>query len=454
MVAHLTQLALAISLIISSYTLAVAASPEISTPSPEKSTTDAEPGLENVLLANFDETYSDSCGSDCAPVYDPDDIGIGEVVTSTLLLDAWIEQGFTWNPDSPANRFNVPVTFNDRSNEYQLNQLYLSLGRGINSSGQQWDFGGQIDLLYGTDYFFTESNGLERRRNGTPHWNSPEGPRGTGAALYGLAMPQLYAEVFAPWGNGLTVRFGHFYTILGCESVRAPDNFFYSHTYVMQFGEPKTHTGMLAAYNITPRITLQAGLTRGWDAWDGPNDKAKLLAGLSWTSCDKRNVLALAVHAGSEDAAGLYNRTSYSLVWSRLLTKRLTYVLQHDLGIEQHVEVNKQGNFSDAKWYGLNQYLIYDLNCTTSLGLRFEWFRDQDNARVISFPDESVVEGGNYWAVTLGLNWKPTERITVRPECRWDWSDVSIPSAGFNGMYDDFSDKNQFTLGTDVIFRY
>ena len=55
-------------------------------------------------------------------------------------------------------------------------------------------------------------------------------------------MPQAYAEVGY---NDLTVKVGHFYTIIGYEVVPAPDNFFYSHAYTMQYGEPFTHTGML-----------------------------------------------------------------------------------------------------------------------------------------------------------------------------------------------------------------
>ena len=53
-------------------------------------------------------------------------------------------------------------------------------------------------------------------------------------------MPQAYAEVFCPWGNGLSVKLGHFYSIFGYETVTAPDNFFYSHSYVFQYGEPNT----------------------------------------------------------------------------------------------------------------------------------------------------------------------------------------------------------------------
>ena len=43
----------------------------------------------------------------------------------------------------------------------------------------------------------------------SPKWN---------AQRYGLAMPQVYAEVFCPWGNGLSMKLGHFYSILGYET--------------------------------------------------------------------------------------------------------------------------------------------------------------------------------------------------------------------------------------------
>ncbi|MEM1069692.1 MAG: hypothetical protein AAGI63_12400, partial [Planctomycetota bacterium] len=33
-----------------------------------------------------------------------------------LEWEGWLEQGFSWNPDSPADRFNGPVNQNDRAN--------------------------------------------------------------------------------------------------------------------------------------------------------------------------------------------------------------------------------------------------------------------------------------------------------------------------------------------------
>ena len=58
------------------------------------------------------------------------------------------------------------------------------------------------------------------------------------------------------------MKLGHFYSILGYESVTAPDNFFYSHSYLFQYGEPFTFTGLLGTTKLGD-FTIQAGMTRG-----------------------------------------------------------------------------------------------------------------------------------------------------------------------------------------------
>ncbi len=398
-------------------------------------------------IADGRQTYCepglfDACfGTDCCP-------GNG------FFVDGWLAQGFTVNPDDPANSFNGPLTFNDRANEYQMNQLYVRLGRAVDTSSCCWDVGGQVDLLYGTDYFFTTALGLETEQDGSPRWNSDDGPRGAGAAMYGLAMPQAYAEVFAPFRHGLSVKIGHFYTILGYERVPAPENFFYSHAYTMQYGEPFTHTGLLGSYSCSPCLTVYAGLTRGWDTWEDPNDALGFLGGFTWESPSRATSLGLTFHVGNEDPAGDNNRTVYSLVFMRRLTRRLRYVFQHDFGTEELASINSNFRFDDAKWYGINQYLFYALNARTDLGLRVEWFRDEDNARVLGIPIDPLVNGGNYVAFTFGMNWKPRPYVILRPEVRWDWSDVDAPLLGLLGMYNDFEEESQLTLALDLITRF
>ena len=39
-----------------------------------------------------------------------------------INVAGWLAQSYTWNTTNPADRFNGPVTWTDRSNDYQLNQ--------------------------------------------------------------------------------------------------------------------------------------------------------------------------------------------------------------------------------------------------------------------------------------------------------------------------------------------
>jgi hypothetical protein len=95
------------------------------------------------------------------------------------------------------------------------------------------------------------------------------------------------------------------------------------------------------------------------------------------------------------------------------------------------------------------------VNCQSEVGLRVEWFRDEENARVLGIPLDDT-EGGNYVALTLGANINPCwcDRLQIRPELRWDWSDTEAPSLGVQGMFDDFSDRDQLTMALSAALYY
>lgn len=348
-----------------------------------------------------------------------------------ISVESWIEQGITFNTDSPGNRSNFPVGFNDRSNDYQLNQGYLLIEKPVHSCRPCWDFGGRVDLLYGTDSIFTTARGLETGRDLSPRWNS---------GRYGLALPQLYAEIHAPWGNGVTMKLGRFYTILGYESVPAVDNFFYSHSYALQYAEPITHTGMLASTSLG-HFTFHGGITRGWDNWEDNNNDLELLGAMDWTSHDGCTVISMGVSTGREQdepPSTANARTLFSLVYQRRVTDRLQYVAQYDQGFEKEGAAGGR----DADWYGLNQYLLYTLNSCWRFGTRLEFFRDEDGARV-----DPGGRSGNYYAWSLGCNWTPNERVLVRPEFRWDVAEGLRPFA-------DGRQRGQILAACDFIVRF
>ncbi|MEX2140923.1 MAG: porin [Pirellulales bacterium] len=370
-----------------------------------------------------------------------------------LDIRGWISGGYTANFQDPASNFNGPVTFNDRD-EVQLNQSYLILERAIDTECSGWDLGGRVDLLYGTDHRFTLSRGLDAEDDFTSSWHTNR--------FYGLAMPQAYGEVGV---QDVSIKLGHFYTIIGYEVVTAPDNFFYSHAYTHMFGEPFTHTGAMATWTPNEHLSVIGGGTYGWDNFEDVYDDVSFLGGVTFTASDKNSKLALAMHTGDEEQAfGTVEpndeRTVYSIVYSSILTDRISWVFEHDHGWQE----NALGSGESAEWYGLNQYLFYKINCCWTLGTRLEWFRDDDGFRVAPAGDYPALGAstnptsaggfeGSFWALTAGLNYKPTGNLTIRPELRYDWYD-GRPNAAGHDPFDDGGKDHQWLAAFDVIYLY
>jgi hypothetical protein len=385
-----------------------------------------------------------------------------------LHTSGWIDMGYTFSFNSPLDFSNLPLGFNDQANEFQMNQLYLIFNtKKWTFKNEAWSLTGRADVLYGTDHFYTTAAGLETRLDGSPHWNSVDltnvkrlnsaGP----APYYGVAMPQAYVDLETPLVNGLDIRLGHFYSPLGSESVMASENFFYSHTYSRVYGKPFTHTGLLASKDILDGgLRLTGGFTRGWDNFEDADDDLSILAGLAFEL--EGHSFALNVHTGDDhpylDNGGtpqLGNITVTTLKYSRKLGEKATYSMQGDLGYGEAMEAhNSTGTLSEARWYGITNQLIYDFSEKVSGGLRVEWFRDQDNARVLGIAVDEEVDGGNYVDITTGINLRPNDRWVIRSELRWDWSDVTSDIFAVDGMFNGSSKRDQFTFTMDAIYSF
>jgi hypothetical protein len=348
-----------------------------------------------------------------------------------INMGGWVSSGVSGNIDSPEDRYNGPVTFGDRANEFHMQQLYGYIEKAVDTEGKKWDLGFRADILYGTDARFTTQANFDNKMI-----------LDSDSRFYKLAFPQVYATVFAPIGNGLTTKIGHFYTIIGNEVVTAPDNFFFSHAYTMQYGEPFTHTGVISSYPVNDNISLTGGVVSGWDSFF--QEPANFLGGVTLTTDNKKTSLAFSMVSGDVEKLDKHNRTMYSVVLSHDFTDTLHYKLQHDLGIEE-----KSTTADSAKWYGINQYLTYDINDKLGAGVRLEWFRDEDGARVGAIGNGNMMPGGqnHYLAATAGLNYSPISWLTLRPEVRYDHSTE-------NNAYNTGLSNDQLLISADAIVRF
>ena len=368
----------------------------------------------------------------------------------------FINVGAAANADNPVSNYNGPVTFFDRE-DIRLSQLYGVLEKKADPCGCGSAWGARVDLLYGTDYIFTQATGLETHDDGTNKWNRQSTNIPGAFAMYGLAMPQAYLEYAV---NDLSLKFGHFYAPVGYQVVPASGNFFVTQPYTFQYGEPFTMTGVLATWQYSDEWSFQAGAVNGWDKFDAESDIASFIGTFTYAPSHGAYTIFNATVVGEEDGTvlpTLGQRFLNTFVFTYNVTENTQYVFQNDIGEQE----NGVGPGVDGEWYGINQYLFYTVNECWKLGVRGEWFRDDDGIRLQTAPVRlggaanigavglPASAAGNYYELAVGANWTPSANLTIRPEARWDWSD----GTGL-APYDDLTKDSQFMAAVDAILLY
>jgi len=290
---------------------------------------------------------------------------------SNWSAGGWLATGYVWNPYQPADNFNGPLTWNDRANELQMNELYGYIGKAADTGGCGWDWGARVDALYGTNYRWDTSAGFET------HWGNGQ--------FYGLAVPQMYGEVAY---NNLSVKIGRWFSPVGYYVIGTANNYFPILPYTFQYGEPFTHTGALATYKASDALTVGGGITHGWDSSDNTgNPHAGGLLTASYAIDDQRSFAYVGVFGPEPNFSGVNlanngfgytNRYLQTLVYINKFTDNVTGVLQSDFGRQTDAVVAGQV----ASWYGINSYLYWNQTCRLQWGVNGEWFRDDGGFRV------------------------------------------------------------------------
>lgn len=341
-----------------------------------------------------------------------------------LTAGGWASVGYTFNPSHPANRSNGPVQFNNRANELHLHQLGLFLEKPLDYNQHHWQIGGRFEFMFGTDTPNSQATG---------HWDNNLIDANS-LRFYDIALPQAYLEVFAPFGNGITTKLGHFYSIIGYESVASPPNLFVSHSYSMK-SSPFTMTGVLTSYTVHETLTIQAGAVTGGDNLDQHAGAWSVLGGINLSDQNHTRNLSFSILDGEIDDTQSSHLTYIYSMFHQALTEKWHFILQHDYGFQQNA---REGQ--NAAWYSLVNYLYYEVTPEWTAAIRAEWFRDEDGTRFAFLP-------GSYYALSATINWKPYTWLTLRPEIRYDWA------AGLKPFKDETRDQ-QLLLAIDAVVRF
>jgi len=366
-------------------------------------------------------------------------------------ISGWIDAGITLNPDSPQSNQNFGRLFDDRTNEPLLNQVVINFERALAPQPGEFDWGFKLQFMYGSDARFIHSLGLF-----------------SDTASTSILQPDLvetYLNLHFPviTDGGLDLKLGKFVTLEGAETIDPRTNFFYSHTYIFNFGIPFNHTGALVTFHATKSLDLYSGITRGVNtSLDDNNDNVSFQGGVGLNLLDGKLTVLATTSIGPETPNNNHDqRYLNDITVTAKITDKFTSITDLNYARDEVI---------DAQAYGIAQYFTCAINSWLTAGIRGEIFRDDKGFYVVSFAnthdpmralegeptiDPRTVGGGKttYGAVTAGVNIKPpvpkpAASLVIRSELRFD--------RALNGTrpFNDSSDHNQFTASIDVIITF
>ncbi|MDB5332861.1 MAG: hypothetical protein JWP03_4012 [Phycisphaerales bacterium] len=350
---------------------------------------------------------------------------------SRINVYGWAEGSYQYNFMNPAKGLNLGRVFDLNDNRFQMNQLDLIIERKVDLASHQWDVGGRLEMLYGTDARFIHSNGMFDFSNRANAGSITPGPE------YQFDIPQVYVDVGVPIGNGLRIRAGKF---LFFKQIDPNASVFYTHSFTFGAALPFTLTGVTGYYALSDDLSIEAGISRGWGQSLKDNNGAINGLGRIRYSLGKTTDLSVALITGPElDNDNSHYRTVVDATITHQLTDKITILGDGVYGYQA-----LPGGMTSASWYGVAGYGVYKFSDQVSVAGRLEWYRDEEGF--------TTGLAQNLYEATAGLTITPFandaigQYFRLRPEVRYDYSS--------RNYFDGFRRHDQVTVAIDAVFNF
>ena len=313
--------------------------------------------------------------------------------------------------------------------QIELNAAKLTLDKPV--ATDKWDAGAHVDLLFGQNPAVIQSAGLNLGTNGD--------------------IEQAYATVNIPAGDGKYVQFkaGKLVTLMGVEVIEDVVNPNLSEGNQFIYVENFTNTGLRMDVKPAAQVDFELALINGWDVVQDNNSKKSFMGRIGITP-DALTTVALVGYLGNEKAAlgGVTpsgNRYGGNLVVTRKIGSKTTINLQGDYGEEKDLPAVGE----TAKWWAAGLWAAFDVSPVLNVALRGDYMDDKDGARtsgVLGFP---VNTGQKFGSGTVTFNIKRWDSVLIRPEIRYDRSNLLVFPATDGTLH---KDQLTFALGASYLF--
>lgn len=379
-------------------------------------------------------------------------------------------------------------------------KLWGTAEKDLDPAATGLDWGFKFSAFYGTDARFTHSFGLWDLETHSPY-------------QFDITEANGQAHLPVVFSGGIDVKAGIYSTPIGYEVIDATGNFFYTHSFIFNYGIPLKHTGVITTSHVNGFLDLWFGVDTGVNGFlptrSGDNNSSGAILGGFGINNPIPNLTILALgHYGPEygynknisttlnsganpigtvrQDANRHARQIYDIVTTYKVNDQITVanelnVIKDDLGVESPAGcANRLTCHSGATAEGAALYGIYSFNDQLSFGARGEVFRDDQGLFVSSIQSaqdfmraqRASVPANNplfaagkatYSELTLGANYKPplpalplNAGLTIRPELRWDhaWGLAGSGKAFNMNSVGVNTSNDQFLFSVDAIFGF
>jgi hypothetical protein len=207
---------------------------------------------------------------------------------------------------------------------------------------------------------------------------------GTDAAVHGLlhqgstlagpvAVDVQEAYLSYAFSDKVKLTAGRFATFQGIEVIEGPVNPTISRGYLYGLAEAFTHVGGYFTWAASSKIELRLGVVNGWDLLIDNNADKTIISRFGVNLGDPLT-FGIAYYTGVEQVNSEGERKSFDLTGVTKGIPGVTLNFQYNFGSESF-------GGADLKWSGFTVQPVVALSPKVDLGLRAEYFKDEDGAR-------------------------------------------------------------------------
>jgi hypothetical protein len=350
-------------------------------------------------------------------------------ILAGVTVSGYAEASYAWS-SKPAGTAISGRLYDRFHNQFTLNALKVVIDRPF--AADKLDAGFHADLLLGQNASVIQASGMRLGEQGD--------------------LTQLYVTLNAPTpnGNGVQLKVGKVATLLGLEVIEDPLNPNWSIGNLFSFVENFTAVGASVEHRFSRLLDVQLRLVDGWDV-AADNNTGLSFMGRVGLAPDSLSTVALVGYVGPEATDSHAKRYGGEVLLSRRLTSRLSASLQADYGREDAIvptTAAEDGPTRSADWWGAGAWLTVDLLPTLGLALRGDVVDDRHGVRSNGFLFPTFAERPGtrhrFSSGTVTLNVKSWANVLVRPELRYDRSNLPVYGAR----------RDQVTAAFSIAYLY